>query len=64
METFFVKKEDANNRIDSYLVKQKSDLSRVTVQRLIDEEKILVNDKKTKSSYKVQNGDIIKIEET
>ena len=33
------------------------------VQRLIKEEKILVNDKKVKSSYKVQEGDSITVEE-
>lgn len=50
-----------SKRIDAYLA-ENTEYSRVAIQRLIDEEKILVNDKKTKSSYKVQNGDIIKIE--
>ena len=39
------------------------DMSRVAVKRLIDEEKILVNNKKTKASYKVQENDEITIEE-
>ena len=38
-------------------------MSRVAVKRLIDEEKILVNNKKTKASYKVQENDEITIEE-
>ena len=63
METFIVKKEEENNRIDSYLAKQNNELSRVTIQRLIDEEKILVNDKKTKASYKVKENDKITVEE-
>lgn len=54
--------ENASKRIDAYLA-EKTGLSRVTVQRLIEEEKILVNNKKTKSSYKVQDGNIITIEE-
>ena len=54
--------EDNAKRIDAYLA-QKTDYSRVTIQRLIDEEKILVNNQKVKSSYKVQNGDEISIEE-
>lgn len=53
--------EDVTKRIDAYLA-EKTDYSRVTIQRLIDEEKITVNNKKTKASYKVQNGDVIKIE--
>ena len=39
------------------------DVSRVTVQRLIDEENISVNGKKTKPSYKVQENDVIEVEE-
>jgi len=53
--------ENVSKRIDAYLA-EKTEYSRVTIQRLIEEEKITVNNKKTKPSYKVQNGDIIKIE--
>lgn len=56
-----IKVEETGKRIDAFLT-SKIDASRVTVQRLIDEERILVNGKKTKASYKVQNGDIIEIE--
>lgn len=59
MEEFIVN-EDSKNRIDAYLA-GKTEYSRVTIQRLIDEEKITVNGKKTKASYKVQNGDKISI---
>lgn len=52
--------EDTKKRIDAYLA-EKTDYSRVTIQRLIDEEKITVNGKKTKSSYKVQLEDKIQI---
>ena len=37
-------------------------ISRTSVQRLIEEGKILVNEKQEKPSYKVNEGDIIKIE--
>ena len=63
METFRVKKEEENNRMDSYLAKKKDELSRVAVQRLIEEEKIMVNGKKTKASYKIQENDEITVEE-
>ncbi len=62
METFVVKKVEVNSRIDSYLAK-KEELSRVTIQRLINEEKILVNNKKTKASYKIQENDTITVEQ-
>ena len=60
MEVIIVDEND-KTRIDSYLA-DKTEYSRVTIQRLIDEQKITVNGKKVKSSYKVQQGDSIKIE--
>ena len=63
MKQFIVDKENINKRIDAYLAIKSKELSRVAIQRLISEEKILVNNKKTKSSYKVQEGDIINLEE-
>ena len=53
---------DMQKRIDSFLT-ENTDYSRTAIQRLIDEDKIKVNGKKEKSSYKVQNGDRIEIEE-
>lgn len=52
-----------NYRLDKYLAEQDENLSRTIIQKLIQEEKILVNGKKTKSSYKVSGGDIVTIEE-
>ncbi len=54
-------KEDSKKRIDAF-VAENTEFSRVAVQRLIEEQKILVNGKPTKSSYKVQSGDEIQIE--
>ena len=48
-------------RIDSYLAAN-TEHSRANIQRLIENEKILVNGKKTKVSYKVQPNDEISIE--
>ena len=61
METFIVE-EELTSRIDSYLSKIQDEYSRVAIQRLIEQEKILVNGKKVKPSYKVQKGDKITIE--
>ena len=55
--------EENNKRIDAYLSEKLNDTSRVTIQRLISEGKILVNGKKIKASYKVQEGDKIQVEE-
>ena len=58
-----IKVEDTSNiRIDSYLSK-KTDYSRSTIVKMINEGIILVNDKKVKSSYLIKENDIIKIGE-
>ena len=49
-------------RIDAY-ISENTEYSRTAVQRLIEENKITVNGKNEKASYKVQNGDKIEIEE-
>ena len=50
-------------RIDAYIPVVDENYSRTAIQRLIDEEKITVNGKKIKPSYKVQEGDKIEIQE-
>ena len=57
-----VVKEEQGKRIDAFLA-DKLELSRMTVQRWIENENIIVNNKKIKASYKVQEDDFIKIEE-
>ena len=63
MKEFIVKDDEAGKRIDSYLSNKDNEISRVAVQRLIKNDKILVNGKSTKASYKVQKNDSIKVEE-
>ena len=55
--------ESNNERIDKYL-SINTELSRTLISKMIDEEYILVNNKKTKSNYKVKDGDIISIDES
>ena len=62
MKKEIIVNENEGKRIDSFLA-ETQDYSRSTIQRLIEEEKITVNGKKEKASYKVQNGDKIEIEE-
>ena len=63
MEKFEVNVEDAGSRIDRYLSEKLQEISRQTIQRYIEEEKVLVNGKKTKASYKVQEKDEIIVKE-
>ena len=56
--------ENSNNeRIDKYLANN-TELSRTLISKMIDEEYILVNNKKTKNNYKVKDKDIISIDES
>jgi len=50
-----------NERIDLYITKHVEDISRNSVQKLIVEENIKVNDKTIKSNYKLKKNDEIKI---
>ena len=54
--------EQVGNRIDKVIANLESEISRVTVQRMIDDGNILVNGKKVRTSYKVILGDVITIE--
>ena len=59
MEHFVVTYKEANNRLDKALSLFKSDLSRSYIAKLIEEGKVLVNDKQEKASYKVKENDDI-----
>ena len=53
--------DNSGIRIDMY-VAEKVDISRVAVQKLIENQKLIVNGKNVKSSYKVKLGDVIEFE--
>lgn len=57
-----VEENNCGKRIDSFLAVN-TEFSRTNIQRLIEEEKILVNGRRTKVSYKVQVNDSISIED-
>ena len=54
METKLVNKEEEGIRLDKYLSNQYPEFSRVYIQKLIEDNVVLVNNRKEKSSYKVK----------
>ena len=58
---FEVKTEDSNIRLDKYLSIKCPDKSRTFLARLIDEGEVKVNDKVTKASYKLSEGEIVEV---
>ena len=57
-----IKEQDIGKRIDAFLAGN-TEFSRAHIQKMIENEKVLVNGKKTKVSYKVQKDDKINVEE-
>lgn len=62
MEEYKVQNESC--RLDKYIAEKNSNYSRAIIQKMIIDEKVLVNGKKTKNSYKVTTGDVITIEDS
>ena len=63
MKEFVIDIEYANIRLDKAIASKCEDLSRSIIQKLIEDEKVWVNEKLAKASYKTTVGDVIKIEE-
>ena len=63
MKEYIIKQEDENIRLDKILNNLEKEISRTSIQRMIEEGSILVNGKKVRTSYKVTANDLITIEE-
>ena len=61
METIIASENIEKMRLDVFISQKRSDLSRTMIKKLIEDGNILVNDKKQKTSYKVQNNDVITV---
>lgn len=61
MEYLKIEVEDSSDRLDVFLSEELNDISRTKIQKLIKGGDVKVNGKKEKSSYLVQEGDIINI---
>ena len=60
MDKLILEADESGKRLDAYLA-ENTELTRTRIQQLIKEENIKVNDKKTKSSYKIETGDTIEV---
>jgi 23S rRNA pseudouridine1911/1915/1917 synthase len=60
--TFTIDQASVDSRLDAYLASQISHWSRARLQRLIDNEDVLVNGKSAKSSYRLRAGYEIEVE--
>ncbi len=60
--TFNIGLDHAGTRLDAYLASQIENWSRARLQRLIENEDVLVNGKASKASYKVRENDEIEVE--
>lgn len=64
MKNYIVNENDKDKRLDVYIASQDENVTRSSAQRQIEQGSVVVNDKViTKVSYKVTEGDDIKIEE-
>ena len=63
MKKYIINTENKNIRLDKALTILQNDLTRTMLQKLILEEKILVNGKAEKASYKTKENDVIEIPE-
>lgn len=61
---FQVSESSIDTRLDSFLAAQIDGWSRARLQRLIEDEEVLVNGKPAKASYKLRQGDEIEVELT
>ena len=62
MTQFFTVEDDFNNsRLDKWFINKVVNLPHSLIEKIIRQNKIKVNKKKTKSSYRLQTGDLIEI---
>ncbi len=61
IEVVFNLSRDLNKRLDSYLAVRIPFLSRTSLQRLIDEKAVSVNERYPKASTKLRKGDVVRV---
>lgn len=63
MKKYRINENLVGNRLDKVITLLDDNISRMMVKKLLEEEKILVNGKSEKASYKVKVNDIIEVQE-
>ena len=63
MKKYLINEETQNIRLDKAVAILNKEISRSMIQKLLEEEKIKVNEKVKKASYKTKIGDVISVEE-
>jgi len=63
LKEYIINSDTENTRLDKIVTVLNPELSRSMIQKMLDDNKILVNGKKEKASYKTKLNDEIKIEE-
>ena len=63
MKKYIINSDTENTRLDKIMTVLNPDLSRSMIQKMLDDNKILVNGKNEKASYKTKLNDEIEIEE-
>lgn len=58
---FYADCEEAGKRLDVFLVKNLEDISRSKIQKLLQDERVTVNKRIEKASYKIKENDIVEI---
>lgn len=61
VDVYIVSDDDEDSRLDFYIASQYRDISRSYIQKFIKEDRIRVNSKIEKASYKVKTGDKIEV---
>lgn len=61
--TFTISEEDSGVRLDKYLVNRRVDLTRSRIEGLIESGNVKVNDRGSKTGYRVKSGDMISLQE-
>lgn len=58
---FFIETDDVSKRIDTFLSENFEDFSRSSIQRLIQDENVYVNNSAVSKNYRLKNNDIISV---
>jgi 23S rRNA pseudouridine1911/1915/1917 synthase len=61
LQSFDAAEEDAGQRLDHFLVARLPEISRVRVQQLIEQGKVLVNERPAKASLKLKGSEVIEV---